>query len=362
MEPGFFISGHSDSADSCFALLVLCVLNGLMSEAKAVTFHENGKPADVLRLEERPTGKPGHGEVLIALRRAVIHPSDLGMIAGTYGRARTLPAVAGREGVGEIVAVGPDADTGLVGAHVRMPEESGAWAQAVIAPAEGLTQIPQSLSLDLATQAFVNPTTAYRVLHDYLYLQEGDWIIQNAGNSAVGVCVAGLARSMGVHCISVVRDVEKWEPVLKEAGARVVLAEGSDYFKHVAEITGGPKPKLALNSIGGESVMSLIKSMAGGGIVVTFGGMVGDKVRFPTRELIFNDLTLRGFWMDRWFRQSEQPVINAFMDDIYQLLENGIMQPPVDQSFPFDQALQAVQRATESGRLGKVLLASDWSP
>ena len=31
----------------------------------------------------------------------------------------------------------------------------------------------------------VNPPTAYNMLHDYVQLDEGDWIVQNGANSAV---------------------------------------------------------------------------------------------------------------------------------------------------------------------------------
>ncbi|MEM9226382.1 MAG: 2-enoyl thioester reductase domain-containing protein [Verrucomicrobiota bacterium] len=333
----------------------------MKTEALAVRYHEVGKPGEVLILETLPVTAPATGEALVALRRAVIHPSDMGMIGGTYGRLRELPAVAGREGVGEVVAIGKGVTAVAVGDRVRMPDESGAWIEAVTARAENLVKIPAAVPLDMAAQAFVNPTTAVRLLNDFAALEPGDWVIQNAATSAVGTSIIQYAKHLGLHTLNVVRDSAR-EPFLAEAGADVVVAEDSGYEKQIKELTGGAKPKLALNSIGGDSVIKLIRAVADGGYVVTFGGMVGDKVRFPTRNLIFNDVRLVGFWMDLWLRVKSESEIQAMLDEVYDLLANGVMSIPVDAIYPFGQALEAVAQANTSGRNGKVLIAGDWQP
>lgn len=332
-----------------------------MDNPNALRYHEYGKASEVLKLETIPLEESNPGEVLIALRAAVIHPSDFGMIAGTYGRLKDLPAIAGREGVGEIVKLGKGVSANLLGAMVRIPEQNGVWSQATISRDDELQLIPSNLPVEIATQAFINPPTAYRLLQDFVDLKPGDWIIQNAGNSAVGFCVAGYARHLGVNCISVVREAERWEQALKDAGSTVVLSEGSDYFKSIKEITGGEAIRLAMNSIGGDSVMSLIKALGDGGTVVTFGGMVGEKVRFPTRELIFKDISLRGFWMDRWNRSHTPDETGEMMKAVFELLSRGVMKLPVDEIFPFEKALEAIKRASQSGRQGKVILTSDWA-
>ena len=35
----------------------------------------------------------------------------------------------------------------------------------------------------------VNPITAWRMLHDFVPLRSGEWLIQNAANSGAGQCV-----------------------------------------------------------------------------------------------------------------------------------------------------------------------------
>ena len=67
---------------------------------KAIRHHRFGQPLEVLRLEQVAQPEPRTGEVRVRLLAAVINPSDYGMIGGSYGHLRELPAVAGREGGG----------------------------------------------------------------------------------------------------------------------------------------------------------------------------------------------------------------------------------------------------------------------
>lgn len=44
------------------------------------------------------------------------------------------------------------------------------------------------------------------MLKDYENLEKGDWIIQNGGNSQVGLAVIQLAKEWGLRTINFVRD------------------------------------------------------------------------------------------------------------------------------------------------------------
>ncbi|MGF1484080.1 MAG: zinc-dependent alcohol dehydrogenase family protein [Opitutales bacterium] len=325
----------------------------------AVRYHETGKPEAVLGVESLPRVEIGPGQARVALKCAVINPSDLGMIGGSYGRLQALPAVAGREGVGEVVELGAGVEGPGVGTRVRMPEAAGVWQSEAVVGAQTLQVVPENLPLEQAAMAFINPPTALRLLSDFSRLEPGDWLVQNAGNSAVGVYVAQLARKRGLQCLSLVRDPDKWRARLKAVGATAVVEDTPDWPKQLAEITGGARPRLGLNSVGGESVTTLIKAMADGSDVVTFGGMVGDKVRFPTRYLIFNDVRLRGFWLDRWMRTQDAAAVDACLHAVYALIAEGVFAAPVAERYPLSEALEAVQVASAGGRDGKVLLVPD---
>lgn len=327
-----------------------------MCSQKAIRHHSFGKPEEVLKLEEIPVPEPKAGEVRVRLLAATINPSDYGMIGGSYGRLRELPAIAGREGVGVVDALGEGAVGLAVGDHVRFPGEEGAWCEYACAPVGDLLLVPSDVSIEQAAISFINPPTAYCLLREMVDLAPGSWVVQNAGNSAVGLSVIQMARAMGMKTISQVRRAELIEP-LKAMGADHVVVEGSGWAKTANELTGGEPIRLALNSIGGDSAMDQIKVLGDCGTQVTFGGMVGDLVRFPTRFLIFNDVRLVGFWWDQWSRRNGVERVREVMDTVYEMMSSGQLQLPIEQTYTF-QDFEAALAHDKQPRLGKILLRS----
>ena len=65
------------------------------------------KGIDSLKLTERPTPKPGPGEVLVRSRAVGICHSDLELLAGRYIIPIRYPITPGREWAGEVAETGP---------------------------------------------------------------------------------------------------------------------------------------------------------------------------------------------------------------------------------------------------------------
>lgn len=324
-----------------------------MTQQKAICHHEFGRPLEVLRLEDVKQAEPQVGEVRVRLLAATINPSDYGMIAGSYGRLSELPAVAGREGVGVVEAIGRGVTRVGVGARVRFPE-AGAWQETACMPAANLLLVPADVPIEQAAFSFINPPTAYCLLQKMVDLAPGSWVVQNAGNSTVGLAVIQMAKTMGFKTISQVRRGELIAP-LKALGADHVVIEGSGWAKQLKELTGGEPIQLALNSIGGESASDQIKALGEGGTQVTFGGMVGDLVRFPTRFLIFNDVRLVGFWWDQWCQKAGSQGLNQVMSAVYGMMRDGTLKLPVEATYSFAEYEAAIKH-DQQPRLGKVLL------
>lgn len=325
-----------------------------MSSQQALRHHSFGVPAEVLQLENIAIPEPASGELRVRLLAAAINPSDYGMIAGSYGHLRELPAVAGREGVGVVDALGAGVEGFALGERVRFPGEAGAWQTYACMATEEVLRVPQDVPVQQAAISFINPPTAYCLLRQVVDLAPGSWVLQNAGNSAVGLAVIQMARAMGLKTISQVRREELVEP-LRAMGADKVVLEGSSWTKQVQELTAGAPIRLALNSIGGASAIDQIKVLGEGGTQVTFGGMVGDLVRFPTRFLIFNDVRLVGFWWDQWARKNGLEAVRSVMNEVYGMMQDGRLSLPIEQSYPFE-AFQDALAHDQRPRLGKVLL------
>ncbi|MGJ3244394.1 MAG: zinc-dependent alcohol dehydrogenase family protein [Opitutales bacterium] len=322
-------------------------------DTHALVYSAYGKPTEVLRWEGRALDDLRDDQVRVRLIASPIHPSDIGLIQGSYGTRRELPAVGGREGIGEIVACG-SAVTGLKpGQRVRLPAEQGIWQTLHHVSATACLPLPRDVPDLQAAQAFINPVTALAILTECVPLEPGDWISLNAANSAVGLSFIRMARWMGFRTLAVIRRPD-WEDSLKALGADAVVPDNDDWPGRVRELTGGQPVRLALNQVGGQSVYRLIKALGEGGTCVTIGAAASEAIRFPTRYLIFNDIRLIGFWLDAWLsRQSAGDIANLYAR-VFAWMAAGDLELPVADTFPLER-YQAAFAALEEPRLGKVL-------
>ena len=315
----------------------------------------SGEKSDQRKSEEIDVSAPLKGQALVKLLRAVVNPSDLGMIGGSYGRLRQLPAIGGREGIGEVVEIGAGVENVKVGTRVRIPEEPGVWTQYQICDASNLMVVPNDISEDLEAMSFINPPTAYCILNQFTDLKEGDWVIQNGASSALGRFMIQMCHARGIKTVNMLRNAEERSAELKAYGADIVVDESQFDPKSIKAETSG-KLRLGLNQIGGESVSNMIKAVGDSATIVTVGGMVGTPIRFPTRFLIFNDLRLRGFWWDKWQRTHTKQEVKSIFDAVFDLERKGILKAPIDSEFELKDIKQAMERAVQNSRGGKVLI------
>src|SRR5207248_7600342 len=108
---------------------------------------------------------------------------DLNQIEGKYPIRAEPPATPGFEGAGVVIDLGANVTNLTAGALVILPHNVGTWREAVAVKADELVVVPAGIEPVHAAMLKIHPMTAWRLLHDYVQLQKGDWLIQNAANS-----------------------------------------------------------------------------------------------------------------------------------------------------------------------------------
>ena len=204
----------------------------------AAVYEKHGNPADVLHVETRPWPTPAADEAVVKMCAAPINPADLNQIEGKYPVRPELPATPGFEGAGIVVELGAGVKGLTSGALVILPHNVGTWRDAVAVKAEELVVVPDGIEPVQAAMLKINPLTAWRLLHDYVDLQKGDWLIQNAANSAAGRDVIQIAHELGYKTVNVVRRAELIDE-LRAEGGDVVLVDGDNLREEVKSATGG---------------------------------------------------------------------------------------------------------------------------
>ena len=320
----------------------------------AAVYEKHGNPADVLHVETSPWPTPAADEVVVKMRAAPINPADLNQIEGKYPVRAELPATPGFEGAGVVTELGAGVKGLTTGALVILPHSIGTWRDAVAVKAQDLVVVPDGIEPVQAAMLKINPLTAWRLLRGYVDLQRGDWLIQNAANSAAGRGVIQIARELGYKTVNVVRRGELIDE-LRAEGGDVVLVDGDGLREHVKNATGGAPIRLGLNSVGGDSALRLANCLAPSGTLVSFGAMSLQPLKIPTGLLIFKDLRFRGIWINKWYDNATPWERMETFQPLFEMARRGLLKTKVEKSYPLSEVKAAVENAAQGKRSGKII-------
>ncbi len=325
---------------------------------KAAIYQTHGIPTEVLRIVELPWPEPAPNEVVVKMAAAPINPADLNAIEGKYPVRPTLPATPGMEGAGTVVELGSAVRNLEAGALVILPHSLGTWCEACVVSAQKLVVVPDGIEPVQAAMLKVNPVTAWRMLHDFVPLQAGDWVIQNAANSAAGRAVIQIARELGYRTINIVRRAELVEE-LRAEGGDVVLVDGENLREEVAAQTQRVPIPLALNAVGGESALRMAKALAPEATIVTYGAMSLQPMSIPNGMLIFKNLRFTGFWVNKWYDRATAKQRGDAFGPLFKMAQRGLLRAKVEKAYPLAEAKTAVAHASQGKRSGKVVFRFD---
>jgi len=320
----------------------------------AAVYEKHGNPADVLRVETRPWPTLAADEAVVKMSAAPINPADLNQIEGKYPIRAELPATPGFEGAGVVIDIGANITNISPGALVILPHNVGTWRDAVAVKADELVVVPAGIEPVYAAMLKINPMTAWRLLHDYVDLEKGDWLIQNAANSAAGRAVVHIAHELGYKTVNVVRRAELIDE-LRADGGDVVLVDGENIRDEVKAATSGAPIRLGLNAVGGESALRLANCLAPESTLVTYGAMSLQPLKIPNGLLIFKDLRFRGIWINKWYDNATiQERMDAF-HPLFEMAKRGLLKTKVERAYPLSEVKAAVTHAAQGKRGGKII-------
>jgi NADPH:quinone reductase-like Zn-dependent oxidoreductase len=315
---------------------------------KAVVLTSYGDPVSGLEYREVPEPeKPGIGEVLVGIEFSPINFSDILVARGLYPLRPELPSVIGNEGVGRVLKIGEKVSGLRVGDRVVLPLGRLVWRERLIVPATGLIVVPEDADPRQLSMLSINPPTAHLLLEVYVKLRANDWIAINAANSAIARWLIGRGKRKGLKILGLVRRAEVLDEV-RAAGCDVALLDTDDAPAKTAEALGSLRPRLALDAISGEASGRLAKLLGPGGTFVSYAAPSLAPLAISPLDVIFNDLTIRGFSL---YNPAFSEQIPQAIREAARMIAIQEVTVPIAAIYPLDEIKAAVAHALQGGKV-----------
>lgn len=322
--------------------------------------HEKfGRPRDVLQVVETAEEQPAADEVIVSMEAAAMHIADLRTIEGADTFRYPLPRTPGFEGIGYVVRVGAAVSRWQVGDRVFPGLGIGTFREEVRCKADTCLPAPAGDAVQLSLLTVNGPTAAV-LLEDFVAMQPGDWLIQNAANSSCGRYVIRLASLQGIHTVNVVRRPELIDELLA-LGADVVLLDGPDLAARVSEATGGATLKLGIDAVSGAATQRIAECLAADSPLVSYGSMSNQRCEIDFYLMFRQGITLHGLSFVRQFRHRTAEQVKTLYARLADLMAEGVLVAKIAAVYPLERIIDACEHAAACGedREGKIIIRFD---
>jgi len=336
---------------------------------------------DQVRVIEQEKPAPGPGEILVRMLYAPINPSDLNYIHGTYSSALQgviwnfnhdtpafdpqhvipcpqPPYTLGGEGVGIVESTG----SGLMARRLKGKRVAiaaspiGTWGEYAVTQARRALPVPDHVDSEQAAMSFVNPLTAYIMLHEVLGIQPGDWVLQSAAASALGKIVIKLSKVYGFKTINVVRS-DSAAGQVQALGGDAVINQGKDNIQaEVSRLTGGRGVSHALDCVGGQTGSDFVQCLGLDGTLLCFGTLSPEPITLPSRNIMMPVARVQGFFLPNWMAQQKVLTLLKTIRNVRKLAARAHFEVPVSDVVSIDNIQAGLKAATTPGRSGKILI------
>ena len=279
----------------------------------AIVYDRYGPPSAVLTLKRLPLAPLAGGRVRVRMRFAPVNPSDLIPVTGAYRHRTRLPAVAGYEGLGEVVAA-PYGSRLAAGQRVLPLRGGGTW------------------------QRFID------LDETWLVPVAGKHLVLTAASSSCASLLGQWALAMGARSVSGIIRSPQHRARLEQAGIYPILDTDRALMEKVSQHSD-----LVFDAVGGELANTLLSVLPASSTLISYGLLSGR----PLTQMR-GSATVRKFHLREALPTLSVAAWRAAFDEIWQRLPTT-SQPPA-QRIALNDWRAAIAAAGQPGRGGKILL------
>jgi NADPH2:quinone reductase len=320
----------------------------------AVRVHKHGGP-EVLTFEDVDVAAPGQGQIKIKQHACGVNFIDCYFRMGLYPSPVGMPFVAGNEGAGEVIAVGPGVSDFKIGDRVAYVVPLGGYAAERLLPAERTVKLPNSISYEQAAAMMLKGMTVQYLLNRSYKVGKGTTLLVHAAAGGVGLILCQWANHLGATVIGTVGSKDKAELAKKNGCHHTILYRDEDFVARVKDITGGKLCDVVYDGIGKTTFPASLDCLRPLGYFVSFGSASGQIEAFNINILqAKGSLFATRPTLNHYVAKREDLVATA--EDLFKVVSSGAVKIPINQTYALKDARKAHEDLESRGTTGSSIL------
>lgn len=321
--------------------------------AKAARIHRYGPP-EVLTFANIDVEAPGSGQVLVRNKVLGLNFVDVYYRRGTFP-VPSFPYIIGNEAAGVVAAVGEGVTDYRVGDRVAYSDDiNGSYTTARLYDADRLIAIPDDITDEQVCTVLLKGLTARYLLKEVTPLQPGDALLYHAVAGGVGQIFAEWGNALGFEIIGTVSTEAKAEIARQRGCAHVINYSTEDFVARVMEITDGKGVRATFDSVGQDTFVKSLQTLAVKGMLVVFGKASGDLPDINPFALAPRALQLSWPILPNYVATAQE--LNAAASDLFEAVRSGIVSAQPGTVYPFDRLVEAHRELEERRTTGATIL------
>jgi NADPH2:quinone reductase len=322
---------------------------------RAIEISKPGGP-EVLVPTTRPVPQPGAGQILIRMEAAGVNRPDALQRAGAYAPPPTASDLPGLEGAGTVAATGPGVTRWKVGDKVTALLPGGGYADYCVTHQDHALAIPKGMDMVRAAALCETYFTVWTNVFMRGGLKGGESLLIHGGTSGIGTTAIQLARVFGARVFTTAGSDAKCA-TCRDLGAELAINyREQDYVEEVLKATGGAGCDIILDMVGGDYISRNLKALSLEGRLVMIAFLGGPKAAVNFAQIMAKRLTVTGSTLRPQSDQAKARIAEDLRQHVWPLLDQGIVGPVMDSTFPLAEAAQAHERLESAGHVGKIVL------
>lgn len=287
----------------------------LPNTMKAAVVREFGAP---LQIEEVEVKRPGRNQILVKVIASGVCHTDLHAVEGDWPVKPKMPLIPGHEGVGYVVAVGPDVNNVKEGDAVGVPwlysacgccdhcitgwetlcesqqnggySVDGGFAEYVIADARYVGHLPANTNFLQMAPILCAGVTVYKGLKE-TEVKPGEWVAIS-GIGGLGHVAVQYAKAMGMHVAAIDIGDDKLDLAKRLGADLIVNAKEQNPGEFLKKETGGMHGALvtAVSPIAFKQGLETLRRKG----TMALNGLPPGNFDLSIFDTVLNRITIRG--------------------------------------------------------------------